>query len=151
MAPEIVVHRSEPFEAKVLAILEQEAAKFSSARVDVRREEGPVIFTLACDAGDTASVAVLPDPSQVDVFIGSGLHLELVSDESTQLTYLGEVVMAVTGGRYEEAVHVFRGKPVRVEGFVRDGLATRRLGDTGTLLGTLRLVPRRRVAYAPYK
>jgi hypothetical protein len=145
---------ADEFEEHLLRVLGGVAARFNCAEVEIVAASGPRQLRLSCSLPETCPIAMIPDPDQVDLFLGQATRVELLGrGQSIEdvVEKIRPLVEAVADGRFEETVWEGFGKTLRSSGMVR-GLHGERqvVGRGGWLLGMVWPGRKRHITYEPY-
>lgn len=132
---------ADDFEEVLLSLLEGVASRFSHAKVEVVSEKGPRRLKLSSSVPETSSITMIPDPGQIDLFMGEATRIELPESKKSVEEVLEEIrayVEGVAEGRFEEMVWEAGGRTLRSRGVMR-GLGGDRdvVGQGGWALGFL--------------
>ena len=142
-------------EDRLFDVLSDIATRFTHAKVTIEGENGPRLLKLFCTSGSAASVAIIPDPGQIDVFIGEEARFELLARGKSAKNPMQDIrclLSAVVDGRFEEIVWEIRGRVIRSKAMVRlnDG-EYKNVVSSWRLLGLLLPGHKRRIRYEPYE
>lgn len=141
-------------EELLLGLLEEVASRFECASVKVISDKGPRRLLLSCSSTQTASIAMIPDPGQVDVFVGKATRLEFLGGKRTMEDTIEDIrslVEAVVDGRFEETVWEARGRILRSRGLIQTPGGEREVvGWGGWILGFFWPAKKRHIVYEPY-
>lgn len=141
-------------EEQLVDLLDDVASRFSCAKVKIISERGPRQVELSCSLPKTAKISVIPDPGQIDVFIGLDTRLEFLGNNlpiGDIIEKLRPIVEAVVGGRFVETVWEKRGRVLRSASGIRlKNDQVKSLASGGNLLGFFWRGGRRIITYKPY-
>lgn len=143
-------------EKLVLNVLSGSAALYKEAQVEVLGGRGPRRIRLSCSVPGTASLTVIPDDCQVDVFIGEGTRIELfpkrMGKDRNLAKELRDLVEAVVYGRFEEELFKAWGRVLRSRGAIHTpGGGRKVVSSGGPLLGFFWPARKELVSYEAYR